>query len=191
MPHAFLHTARQFYLNMITLGSGGGHNAMEYLAFAEMLHSRTITVPADDSESTTSESAGPHPNPTHPAPAHTAVDSNPASSTVRTTVDSNPASSATAPPSGIPLQALIDSCAIAKAASGFGSAHSDTDNDGAKPVEEEEEESEEEEEGAGGIEGPCSVTMCIFLDVASILNSVLHPTRDAILARSNTVPARA
>ncbi|PIL34267.1 hypothetical protein GSI_03978 [Ganoderma sinense ZZ0214-1] len=128
MPHAFLHTARQFYLNMITLGSGGGHNAMEYLAFAEMLHSRTITVPADDSESTTSESAGPHPDPTHPAPAHTAVDSNPASSTARTTVDSNPASSATVPPSGIPLQALVDSCAIAKAASGFGGACSDTDN---------------------------------------------------------------
>ncbi|PIL36291.1 hypothetical protein GSI_01954 [Ganoderma sinense ZZ0214-1] len=128
MPHAFLHTARQFYLNMITLGSGGGHNAMEYLAFAEMLHSRTITVPADDLESTTSESAGPHPDPTHPAPAHTAVDSNPASSTARTTVDSNPASSATVPPSGIPLQALVDSCAIAKAASGFGGACSDTDN---------------------------------------------------------------
>ncbi|PIL32659.1 hypothetical protein GSI_05363 [Ganoderma sinense ZZ0214-1] len=122
MPHAFLLTARQFYLSMITLGSGGGHNAMEYLAFAEMLHARTIAVPADDSESTTS-----HPAPAHPTPTHTAVDSNPASSsTAHTAVDSNPASSPTAPPSAIAIQALLDTCTIAK--TGFGGSRSETDN---------------------------------------------------------------
>ncbi|PIL26529.1 hypothetical protein GSI_12287 [Ganoderma sinense ZZ0214-1] len=122
MPHAFLLTARQFYLSMITLGSGGGHNAMEYLAFAEMLHARTIAVPADDSESTTS-----HPAPAHPTPTHTAVDSNPASSsTAHTAVDSNPASSPTAPPSAIAIQALLDTCTIAKTR--FGGSRSETDN---------------------------------------------------------------
>ncbi|KAI1781766.1 hypothetical protein LXA43DRAFT_857906, partial [Ganoderma leucocontextum] len=44
MPHAFLRTAGEFYLHMVTLGSGGGHNAMEYMAFLEMLQMRMIIV---------------------------------------------------------------------------------------------------------------------------------------------------
>ncbi|KAI0368260.1 hypothetical protein BV20DRAFT_1037239 [Pilatotrama ljubarskyi] len=43
-PLAFLHTVERMYHQMVACKSSGGEYAMEYLAFAEMLHKRTITV---------------------------------------------------------------------------------------------------------------------------------------------------
>ncbi|KAI0673878.1 hypothetical protein C8Q78DRAFT_1186282 [Trametes maxima] len=45
-PTVFLSTVSQLYAQMITHQTTGGRFAMEYLAFAEMLHKRTIVVPA-------------------------------------------------------------------------------------------------------------------------------------------------
>lgn len=47
-PTVFLSAVAQLYNQMVTRNSTGGEYAMEYLAFAEMLHKRTIVVPTGD-----------------------------------------------------------------------------------------------------------------------------------------------
>lgn len=47
-PTVFLRAVTRLYDQMITRNSMGGEYAMEYLAFAEMLHKRTVVVPTND-----------------------------------------------------------------------------------------------------------------------------------------------
>lgn len=49
-PTVFLRAVSRLYDQMVAQRSTGGEYAMEYLAFAEMLHKRTIVVPINDAD---------------------------------------------------------------------------------------------------------------------------------------------